>query len=762
MHNKSLSPTDGPSQFRWGIPTLWVRLAFTLWLMVASGGAGLMAGLMAGLGAIAPAAAQTAVQGVTNLDIVLVIDESGSMWERNDPQIFNADGTVKNPGWRIVAANLLAQWLATDQSGAQHQLSVIMFGTDAKVIFPLQEIHSRESQAAYQKALKDNHDYLGATDIVEAMRLARTELDKARTGDDVKRAVVFLSDGVCEPKPVTSTAERRQCERDLRELVQRDFAAAQLPIFTIALTSDAFKQDPSNTVYKNVWQEMAATTGGDYYEPVQAERELLEAFVGILQRLFGLPIQAPPPPVDAPTELAFEVAPDLLQIGFTTIKYEPGIEMTVIRPDGTVVEITDPGVQYSSSALTESYSISRPPAGTWTVRLSGRGKVILVTVPFSKNKFIIERQRPAPTHPQGKPMDISVRVLDVDQIARAAQQLTVQITLPDGTSTSAALIASGQSYIARLDNTTQAGVYTLRFAGSVANADGSVFEISDQQSIQVAALPWLQIVTPQAGLNYPNNLPVPVQTQLMLGAQPLTQPNPDDQFEVVARLRRDNGQTIDTQFLRPASGGIFSGTVVAGADGNYVVRAELDYRAASGEIFKDATEAPVSVSGVFVPITPTPVPPPAPPEPPSPLWIGGMVGLLLLAGIVAMLVMWQRSKPDLVGSIEVAGVPYALRGKRPVTVGADPKSRILIQGIGVLPRHAELRPMGSPKRPRVVIRSLDPNHPVLVNGMEVPSQTLENGDVVKVGDQTFTYFGPEQFDDLASLTADGSAGGWNF
>ncbi len=759
MHNKSLSSTGGQSRWRRAIRAIGARLLVVLWLLFASGSAG----LGAITGAIRPASAQTGVPGVTNLDIVLVIDESGSMWERNDPQIFNADGTVKNPGWRIVAANLLAQWLATDQSGAQHQLSVIMFGTDAKVIFPLQEIHSQESQAAYQKALNDNHAYLGATDIVEAMRLARTELDKARAGDDVKRAVIFLSDGVCEPRPVTSPAERRQCERDLREVVQRDFAEAQLPVFTIALTSDAFKKDPANTVYKNVWQEIAATTGGDYYEPVQAERELLEAFVGILQRLFGLPIQAPPPPVDAPTELTFEVAPDLLQIGFTTIKYEPGIEMTVIRPDGTVVEVGDPGVQYSSSALTESYSISRPPPGTWTVRLSGRGKVILVTVPFSKNKFLIERQRPAATHPQGKPMDISVRVLDVDQIARTAQQLTVEITLPDGATTSATLTPSGQSYVARLDNTAQAGMYTLRFAGSVVNADGSAFDLSDQQSVQVAAVPWLQIVAPQAGRDYPNNLPVPVQAQVMLGAQPLTQLNPDDQFEVIARLRQENGQAIDTQFLRPAPGGVFSGTVAAGADGNYALRVELEYRPASGETFKDATEAPVSISGVFVPITPTPIPPPpAPPAPPSPLLIGGIAGILLLAGVVAMLVLWQRSKPDLVGSVEVAGAPYALRGKRPVTIGADPRNRISIQGAGVLPRHAELRPMGSPQRPRVVIRSLDPANPVLVNGMEVPSQTLENGDVVKVGDQTFTYVGPEQFDDPGSLTADDSAGGWKF
>src|SRR5689334_750366 len=62
--------------------------------------------------------------GISNLDIVLVIDESGSMWETNDPQI-KAAGQVTNPGWRIVGANLLAEWLGVDQSGSRHRLSVI-------------------------------------------------------------------------------------------------------------------------------------------------------------------------------------------------------------------------------------------------------------------------------------------------------------------------------------------------------------------------------------------------------------------------------------------------------------------------------------------------------------------------------------------------------------------------------------------------------------------------------------------------------------
>ena len=112
MHNKSLSSTGGQSRWRRVIRAIGARLLVVLWLLFASGGAG--------LGISARVAAQIAVPGVTNLDIVLVIDESGSMWERNDPQIFNPDGTVKNPGWRIVAANLLAQWLATDPVSYTH------------------------------------------------------------------------------------------------------------------------------------------------------------------------------------------------------------------------------------------------------------------------------------------------------------------------------------------------------------------------------------------------------------------------------------------------------------------------------------------------------------------------------------------------------------------------------------------------------------------------------------------------------------------
>ena len=122
----------------------------------------------------------------------------------------------------------------------------------------------------------------------------------------------------------------------------------------------------------------------------------------------------------------------------------------------------------------------------------------------------------------------------------------------------------------------------------------------------------------------------------------------------------------------------------------------------------------------------------------------------------------SAGKPGLVGAVDVNGVPFALRGKRRLTIGADPRNRVIVQGVGILPRHAEVRPVGNPKRPQVVIRSLDPKNPVIVNGLEVTSHTLENGDTLRIGDQTLTYVGPDRFDDPAQLGGDDNASNWKF
>jgi Mg-chelatase subunit ChlD len=591
--------------------------------------------------------AADALPGATNLDVVLVIDQSGSMWDSNDRETRKPGGSVDVPSSRMVAANLLAEWLANDQSGAHHQLAVVMFGYEAKVVFPLQEIQSAQAQAAYKQALASGNQPMGGTNILEALTLAKAELDKGRSGPNNKKALIFLSDGVCEPLNNTTEAQRQQCEQDIRKLVQQEFAAQKSePIFTIALTSGAFKQDPNNHIFKNLWQEISLTTGGDYYEPEQAGSALLDSFVKIMQSLFGLPMQSPPAPLDAPTTISMTLPNDLLQVGFTLIKYGQGISMTLTRPDGATVNPLDPSVRHSMSDWTETYNISAPPGGQWVATVAGSGKVVLLSIPFAQKRFSIERASPADAHPQGKPMDIAARVLDAGLTPQSVQAMQVQLQTPDGTTSTLPLLDSGAFYSATLQNTEALGAYVLNFSATL---QGETF--NTQQVVRVVTAPWLRVLEPQPGSVYSATASIPVRVQVMLDTKALDVPSMGDQLEAALRLLDANGQVADLQFLHPAGGGLYTGTLTAPSAGSYIARAQLTYRATNGEKFEDAAQvalaiagaAPLVVQATSVPATPAPVAtvPSSDPSPRFPISNFNLVLIALAAlGVLILLSQW--------------------------------------------------------------------------------------------------------------------------
>ena len=623
-------------------PTSWFKLTLTAAVTALA-----VSTSMAG----APVAAQA--QPEPALNVVLIVDQSGSMWARNDPQTTAADGSVRNPGWRIIASNLVAEWLATDPSDTTIRLSVIMFGTDAKVIFPLQDVRSADAQAAVQKAIAENNEYAGATDILEALQLARAELDKgdAEEKGDTRRAVIFLSDGVCEPKPQSSAQERQACEKGIREMVQQDFGReANDPIYTIALTADAFRQSQSNLIYKNLWQEIALTTGGEYYEPSRAEGELLPAMVSILQRMLSLPNQEVPQPAQSPVEIKQDVPAGLLQVGFTAVKYEPGIEMTVIQPDGSVVAPDASTVRHAKSAQTESYRISQPAAGSWTIKFSGNGKVILLAVPYAQTQLRLDRTLPTSAHPQGKPMNIRVRVLDADRAPLTADTLTVDVALPSGAHQALTLTSDGGAYATVLTDTRQTGAYTLGFSGA---ANGRAF--SDTQPVKVVTAPWLRVIGPESGDLIAAGKAIPVQAQLMLSDQPVERLEDGSRLEAIARLIGPDGAAVDTQFLRAADG-VFSGTIASDqvVEGDLTLRIQLDYISAGGERYEDISELALTMSGarpaIIPPVTAagpaptsipfaTPQPAPAPASAPA-FTLGELTPIYLaLAGLAFLLLL---------------------------------------------------------------------------------------------------------------------------
>jgi len=719
----------------------------SLWLLVA-----LLAVTLAAQPNVVRAASQPAIP---NLDIVLVVDESGSMRAQSDPP------NNMNQGWRIVMAKLFADLLGVDQSGATHQLSVILLGTKAEIVQHLTSVQQPLQRSKLDEAIDAAHantfsnpNYLN-TNIPDALNMAYQELD-TNGRKDAKKVVIFLSDGKCE---LQDPQENTNCNQNIRKIVQ-DHSANNYPIYTIAFTQTAQSSDDS-TIYENLWQEIAFQTGGEYFKPIKADQDLLNVYIQIIRNLFNLTSENVPPPVQSPSRQAFVIPDGQLQVVFTIVKYDKNINVTLIRPDGTSVNTNDPDVKTSTSTQTDSFSIIKPVSGTWYVQLDGQGKVTVIFIPFPNESLRILREMPMGTaFPAGKPMDLRVQVINIDKNPQVVDELNADVTLPDNTvKTLSFTPGENSTYVAQQADTTQTGKYSLHFYGRQGEKN-----VDDTQEIMAVKAPWIKFLAPDPTQTYPGNQPLTVKTQLMFGTDEVKNPDPNDTISVLAELVDAAMKSVDQVQLKLGTEGVFTRDMDAKGQGTYELIATLGYVLADGEAFQDVSRQTVRLGPAIMPtptatativIVPTPAPiftpslPPKNPKNPIGLILGILGGIILLGGLGGF-GWWRFTKPSLIGSLETADmqVPIPLRGRNPVYIGSDPRCTVNIQGQAILPRHAELRPVGNYRDPHVEIRSLNSSKLVLINGIEAIFKTLKNGDKLKIEEHEYTFMDPTELEEF--------------
>jgi Mg-chelatase subunit ChlD len=713
--------------------------------------------------------AQAQTSSIPNLDIVLIVDESGSMRVQSDPP------NSMNQGWRIVMAKLFADLLGVDQSGSTHQISVVLLGTKAEIVQhltsvqqPLNRSNLDEAIDAAHAATFNNPDFLN-TNIPDALDTAYLELD-TNGRPDAKKVVIFLSDGKCE---LQDAKENFNCNQTIRKIIQ-DHLANNYPIYTIAFTSSAQIGDDS-TIYENLWQEIAFQTGGQYYKPEKADEDLLNVYIQIIRNLFNLTQENIPPPVISPNKYPFDIPAGQMQAVFTVVKYDKNIDVTIIRPNGIPVNTNDSDVRTSTSAQTDSFSIIKPLPGTWYVELVGPGKVTVIFIPFPDESLRVLRLTPPEKgFPAGKPMDFDVQVLNKKNEPQVVDELKADITFPDNTVTTLSFALEDDStYVSQLEETTQAGTYSLHFYGQQGDK-----KVDDTQTILAVNAPWIKISLPDPKLTYPGGQPLPVRTQLMFGTDAVKNPDPNDTISVLAGLMDGNSNSVDQHPLILKADGIFNGEMKSVGEGDYDLVTTLGYVYADGEAFQDASRVKVKVVGSTpsatepLPITPTvtkqpivptltelPVPTPIPPAPcdrdcevAKMVKTASILVTLLLLAVLGGIGWWWFDKPSLVGMLETGDMlpPIPLTGKRSVFIGSDPHCTINIQGLKVLPKHAELRPIGSRKAPQVELHSVDVTQLVKVNETETLFKTLRNQDRIKIDEHEFTYNDPADMADFGT------------
>lgn len=186
------------------------------------------------------AAAEPAVKSATPVDVMTVLDNSGSM-KKNDPQFLTRE-----------VVSTFSTSLAPNS-----RLGIILFDENVEVVLGLTDVNAPDFKEQVARSL-NRVDYRGQrTDIPAGVERALYEL-RAHGRPEAQRIVIFLTDGIVD---VGSPAKDLERERWLREDLALEAKRLGIRIFGIAFTEGADFQ---------LIQSVAQTTGGDYFRVLAA------------------------------------------------------------------------------------------------------------------------------------------------------------------------------------------------------------------------------------------------------------------------------------------------------------------------------------------------------------------------------------------------------------------------------------------------------------------------------------------------------------
>lgn len=191
-------------------------------------------------GALAAAMLLAAWPASAGRDVVLVLDNSGSM-RANDPA--------------RLAAPAVAEFIAGQPRDTR--VAIVLFGADAKLVLPLMPAEVAADGEAATALRQFNY---GALWTQTAAGIERALYELRNEGrPDATRAIVLMTDGIVDTGNAARNAELHQWLRqDLANQAKREGVL----IFGIAFTERADFQ---------LLQSLAATTGGEYFRVLSAD-----------------------------------------------------------------------------------------------------------------------------------------------------------------------------------------------------------------------------------------------------------------------------------------------------------------------------------------------------------------------------------------------------------------------------------------------------------------------------------------------------------
>lgn len=310
-------------------------------------------------------------QSPPTFDIVLVIDQSGSMWDcgnrGTDPDFLRVD-----------AAQLFIQYLGADAGSSRYRVALLHFGGTVRIMAPFTELSDDSARTALINATS-NPEPIGWTNPLTALATAQDLLSTSALPGS-RRVVLLMTDG--EPAwPADQRVDRTAYRQQLQQLAEQ-FAAEETDLFFVHLrATDTPCGQRAITDWLDLWQQMSDLTPyGALYTATQAD-DLVPIYHAVVRNLTGASdsqtlVQAADLPTDQPLQVSVPVTEPLASMTLVTVKGDPATAVVVQDPNGQLIAPTSSGVSVVGiQTKQEIWRIEQPTQGLWQVLLTGSGKV---------------------------------------------------------------------------------------------------------------------------------------------------------------------------------------------------------------------------------------------------------------------------------------------------------------------------------------------------------------------------------------------------
>lgn len=295
----------------------------------------------------------SSVQENSNMDVVLVIDVSGSM-KQADP------GKVALEG-----AKLFIDMMESKGSRA----GIVAFSDKMVQITGLTELQTDSDKTALKTTI-DNLNFSGDTDIGSALQKAMEILNVAQDIGN-KKMVLFFTDGKIDlPKGAPSEAAAETASLQATETAVASAASAGIPIYTIGLNT-------TGGVDTDLISRISSSTGvqtnivNDAGELPTIYNDIFADFVETeINELGNIKITS----ADQYEELPFNIPNDsVLEANIVMITTNTGTinDILLVKPDGNTLVPDGKNVFLSTSNNYNMLKLIAPGTGDWILKIKG-------------------------------------------------------------------------------------------------------------------------------------------------------------------------------------------------------------------------------------------------------------------------------------------------------------------------------------------------------------------------------------------------------